>query len=212
MDPEYENLLEVGQLAWTMLAYAVHGAIAGLHVGLASFLCVTSLTAMLRPNADGPWLRCLGFLVPAAGTQRRSALVRGALGLLLLAPVLVAAPMSVSLAAAVASFVWLAFGERSARPFGGLARTVAGAAAVLTAAFMVWEGDDNLRLTAQLVGPAMEWRAEEVDWQLQRDPASPKRGDLAPDFELQDPEGRRVVRLSDFRGKRPVALIFGSYT
>ena len=47
---------------------------------------------------------------------------------------------------------------------------------------------------------------------LERDRNSPRAGDEAPDFELQDPEGNVRVRLSDFRGKRPVALVFGSYT
>lgn len=37
-------------------------------------------------------------------------------------------------------------------------------------------------------------------------------GDAAPDFTLSDPTGKRSVTLSDFRGKRPVVLIFGSYT
>lgn len=37
-------------------------------------------------------------------------------------------------------------------------------------------------------------------------------GDVAPDFTLSDPTGKRTVTLSDFRGKRPVVLIFGSYT
>ena len=41
---------------------------------------------------------------------------------------------------------------------------------------------------------------------------APKVGDVAPDFELQDPEGETAVRLSDFRDKRPVVLVFGSYT
>lgn len=37
-------------------------------------------------------------------------------------------------------------------------------------------------------------------------------GDLAPDFALKTLEGARPVRLTDFRGKRPVVLVFGSYT
>lgn len=49
----------------------------------------------------------------------------------------------------------------------------------------------------------------------------PQRGDLAPDFDLPyvgksvaSAKGQRAqtVSLSSFRGKRPVALIFGSYT
>ncbi len=49
-------------------------------------------------------------------------------------------------------------------------------------------------------------------WQKQYDPLAPKIGDVAPDFELRDSNGKNPVRLSDFKGKRPVALIFGSYT
>ncbi|MCJ7623600.1 MAG: redoxin domain-containing protein [Anaerolineaceae bacterium] len=41
---------------------------------------------------------------------------------------------------------------------------------------------------------------------------SPKAGDPAPDFELRDVDGENPVRLSEFRGKKPVALIFGSHT
>ena len=41
---------------------------------------------------------------------------------------------------------------------------------------------------------------------------APKAGDLAPDFTLSDISGTKSVTLSDFRGKKPVALIFGSYT
>jgi hypothetical protein len=37
-------------------------------------------------------------------------------------------------------------------------------------------------------------------------------GDLAPDFTLEPPGGGAPVSLSAFRGVRPVALVFGSYT
>jgi hypothetical protein len=37
-------------------------------------------------------------------------------------------------------------------------------------------------------------------------------GDAAPDFTLSDPQGKQKVTLSSFREKRPVILIFGSYT
>lgn len=36
--------------------------------------------------------------------------------------------------------------------------------------------------------------------------------DTAPDFELQTLDRQSTVRLSSFRGVRPVVLIFGSYT
>jgi hypothetical protein len=37
-------------------------------------------------------------------------------------------------------------------------------------------------------------------------------GDAAPDFELLTHDKSETVRLSDFRGQKPVVLVFGSYT
>ena len=39
-----------------------------------------------------------------------------------------------------------------------------------------------------------------------------KIGDPAPDFRLPTPDKSGYVRLSSFRGQRPVVLVFGSYT
>jgi hypothetical protein len=39
-----------------------------------------------------------------------------------------------------------------------------------------------------------------------------KAGDIAPDFTLKTLDGKETVTLSDSRGKKPVVLIFGSYT
>jgi hypothetical protein len=45
-----------------------------------------------------------------------------------------------------------------------------------------------------------------------RDEMGPQVGDYPPDFSLQRLGSDARVRLSSFRGKRPVALVFGSYT
>ena len=37
-------------------------------------------------------------------------------------------------------------------------------------------------------------------------------GDAAPDFDLQTIDKQSRVRLSAFRGQKPVVLVFGSYT
>ncbi len=42
--------------------------------------------------------------------------------------------------------------------------------------------------------------------------SSLKVGQPAPDFELKSLDGKKTVKLSDHKGKRPVVLIFGSYT
>ena len=53
---------------------------------------------------------------------------------------------------------------------------------------------------------------EQKDWQTTHDAQAPKVGEVAPDFELRDSDGQNPVRLSDYRGRRPVALVFGSFT
>ena len=47
---------------------------------------------------------------------------------------------------------------------------------------------------------------------LARDETGPKVGEDAPDFHLKRLGSQERVRLSDFLGRRPVALAFGSYT
>ena len=47
---------------------------------------------------------------------------------------------------------------------------------------------------------------------LVRDETGPKVGEAAPDFSLKRLGSEERVRLSDFRGRRPVALASGSYT
>lgn len=37
-------------------------------------------------------------------------------------------------------------------------------------------------------------------------------GDAAPDFKLKAKDGSSEVRLSTFKGRRPVVLVFGSFT
>ena len=39
-----------------------------------------------------------------------------------------------------------------------------------------------------------------------------KVGQMAPDFALKTKEQDKTVTLSSFRGKKPVVLVFGSYT
>ena len=58
----------------------------------------------------------------------------------------------------------------------------------------------------------LKYRRESNAWQRKYDAHAPKTGDVAPDFELFDVTGKHRIRLSDFKGKKPVALMFGSFT
>jgi hypothetical protein len=55
-------------------------------------------------------------------------------------------------------------------------------------------------------------RREATAWQEAHDAHAPSVGDAAPDFELRDTAGENPQRLSEYRGKTPVALVFGSFT
>ncbi len=48
-------------------------------------------------------------------------------------------------------------------------------------------------------------------WTLARS-GSLQVGEPAPDFALPTPDKESQVRLSSFRGEKPVVLVFGSYT
>jgi hypothetical protein len=58
----------------------------------------------------------------------------------------------------------------------------------------------------------IKFRRKLMKRQTGLDKLAPKFGDLGPDFTLSDISGTESVTLSDFLGKKPVALIFGSYT
>lgn len=216
MDPGYETIIDTKNLIWTLVVYLLHGGIVFLQTSLACFLLGTGALGLLMPDLDRGWLRKLGAIEIGGPTTRSFGGIRVALGLLILAPIVFGAPMGVSLAAVIGALAFLIVLEQRVpaadRLTGRSIRHAAIAFAAISGLFMVWEGEDNLVLGADLLIHSMEWRDEEVAWQNRLDPKSPKVGDLAPDFELQDPEGNVRIRLSDFRGKRPVALVFGSYT
>lgn len=72
-----------------------------------------------------------------------------------------------------------------------------------------------MTIIAELLDDAkfiFRYRREKMRSQKSLDKRAPKVGDHAPDFTLSDISGTESITLSDFRGKKPVALIFGSYT
>ncbi len=51
-----------------------------------------------------------------------------------------------------------------------------------------------------------------LDAVMRRDQMGPHEGESPPDFDLKRMGSEERVRLSSFKGKKPVALVFGSYT
>lgn len=66
-------------------------------------------------------------------------------------------------------------------------------------------------VTQEEMMESMNKRRQEMRGQNQ-EAGGPNVGQEAPDFTLRTLDGDRTVKLSDFRGKKPVILVFGSYT
>ena len=59
---------------------------------------------------------------------------------------------------------------------------------------------------------ATKYREKSKIWHEKHAHLTPKVGEPAPDFSLCDTNGELPIQLSDFKGKKPVALVFGSFT
>ena len=202
MQPDYQNVVDVSTMLPTMFAMVVHVVFAALEVSLAAYLMISGVG---------------GLATGAGGSPPGLGLLRTILGVLLLLPLLLGVPWFISLAACLGTAGALILLERAPATTSPRARQrwtwrLALTGTSLVALFIVWEQADAARLAYEVVQNMREWRDHEVDWQQASDARAPKVGDLAPDFELQNADGTTAVQLSAFRGKRPVALVFGSYT
>jgi hypothetical protein len=204
-------VMETSSLVWIMIPVVLHGLTMAAQLLLAAYLLLHGLALVVKPHDVSPRLGRLGGLRPDGIDARAFGLLQLAAGALVLLPLAFGATWLISGVACLVALVLLLVYGRS-HPQGRLVRTVAIAAAVSVLGFMAWERDDPATLAARILFKARDWRADELEWQLSNDRHSPKVGDLAPDFELQDPSGEKTIRLSAFFGKRPVALVFGSYT
>ena len=73
------------------------------------------------------------------------------------------------------------------------------------------EKDFN-RMMAFTAAMQPERRSALMQFLAERETLAPDVGSHAPDFDLPRLGSTERVRLSSFRGRKPVALIFGSYT
>ncbi len=214
MDPGYETVVDIGSMLGSLLTMAIHAVFLAVQLALAVFLVSSGLYAMLFPERESRGLQRLGATHLGDPSARGYGAARLVLGLGLMAPFVLGASFVVSLLASVAALTLLSVIERglTSRELGRWVRLAAIGSAGMVAAIIAIEQEDALDLGVEIIANTNYWRAHELEWQLEHDRHSPKVGDLAPDFELQDPSGQTAVRLSDFRGQRPVALVFGSYT
>ena len=216
MNTPYESVVDPTTIVWTAVAGLIHVGIIASQLGLGVFLIATGSHNLFTPTLDSKWLRRLGVVPIVREATQKIGGLRITLGIGLLLPLIAGAHFVVSLLSCVGALLMLVFLERGidaeSKVIGRFTRRTAIALPVLLSLFMLWEGEDGLEQGVEILTTARSWQVHEKDWQLSNDVEAPKVGELAPDFELQDPTGESVVRLADFRGNRPVALIFGSYT
>lgn len=83
---------------------------------------------------------------------------------------------------------------------------------IFIVAVLVLTGQFQKIPTVRLFINIFRYRKIETEWQIKYDAYAPKEGEPAPDFELMDVKGGKSIKLSEFKGRKPVGLIFGSFT
>lgn len=74
-------------------------------------------------------------------------------------------------------------------------------------------GVSRVNVLRSHLGGCPDWLKPAIQDLIDEEAAGPGEGQEAPDFCLKRLSGvEKRVRLSQFKGNRPVALIFGSYT
>lgn len=212
------NPMVIKYVGLTGIAYGIHVYLALAQVILSLFLVASGYILLSRKETISVWPARLGLRI---SEQARKWSLNGwlliATGITLLLPLL-GLPYWLTIVSCAVSVFWLlVLGSDTAdvrqNKTGGVFRNGLAVSAVIILGFTLWEGRDLVRAGWDVTYKAAYWDYKEVQvWQKKHNPNAPKVGELAPDFELTDVHGAQTVRLSDFRGKRPVVLLFGSFT
>lgn len=200
------------------ITYGTHALLAIAQIALCIFMVANGVILLSKKTQVGKWAARFGL---AASEKLGQTPVKG--WLIILTGVGLIVPLFgvshwIAIISCTASIYWLIAlsgysTDIDGKKTGGLARKGLLAGAVLVLGFTVWEGRDLMRAAWEVSYKAVYWRNKEVaGWQHDNNPNVPKPGEMAPDFELTDVHGEKTVRLSDFRGQRPVVLLFGSFT
>lgn len=200
------------------IVYGTHAYLAFAQVVLSLFLVANGAILLSNRKQLGKWAQRLGLMKNERHGQNSlyGWLMLGT-GAALILP-LFGLPHWFAIIACPVSFYWikaLASGidETDRKKTGSLVRKGLMISTVLILGFTIWEGRDLVRACWDITNKAAYWQNKEVHgWQKKNNPNVPKVGETAPNFELTDVTGTQTVRLSDFRGKRPVVLLFGSFT
>jgi len=213
MDP-----MVIKYLGLAGITYGTHAYLAVVQVLLCIFLVYNGIVMLSSSMQAGKWSRKLGIIVnrDAEGSNWKSWMMLTT-GIAFILPIFGITQWIVVLACPVAIYLLIYLSADLADPqikkTGNIVRKGLAVSALFIFGFTMWEGRDLVRAGWDVNYKAIYWRNKEVSgWQKENNPNVPKPGELAPDFELTDVTGTKTMRLSDFWGKRPVVLLFGSFT
>ncbi len=213
----YPFNLDPSTFIFVLAGYGIHIFLVAAQGTLIVYLLLSGILILNDFGQNNKLLRNFGLVSHIAEEKRNSlgSLKIGS-GILLLLPSVLGIHFLISGGAALIALFCLIYQEKKMPPEqkrpGALIRGMAISIAALLSIFIFLEGADNIELGIRIFSKAIHYRDAEKAWQLESDTRSPKTGDAAPDFELSDPYGEMTVSLSDFKGRRPVALIFGAHT
>ncbi|MBW2370238.1 MAG: hypothetical protein JRH15_20400 [Deltaproteobacteria bacterium] len=211
------NYLVMKYLFWTAMSYGLQLFFSIVQLLLSLYLIVSGALCIAGQGQDRKWLQRLGLGTDYLPESRRLVgCLKIALGIAMLLPISLGAPFWFTSIACLAAFLFIFYMARQKTPSserpGKRARYAVCLAAIFIFGLTVYEGKDLIVTTKVVFKKAMVYRTSEKSWQQEHNPNTPKVGAMAADFELFDPSGKKRFRLSEFQGKRPVVLIFGSYT
>jgi hypothetical protein len=213
MDP-----MVVKYLALAGITYGTHAYLAVAQILLCVYLVISGSVLLLSKDRLGKLARRLGLVVNNQGEKNSiQSWLMIATGIAFILP-LFGFSYWIAVAACPLAIFWIlsmttGLINQQERQVGNLMRKGLAISAVLVFGFTIWEGRDLVYAGFDVNYKAVYWRNQEVTiWQQENNPNVPKIGEMAPDFELTDNTGNDSVRLSDFRGKKPVVLLFGSFT
>lgn len=209
------DMMVVKYLGLAGLTYGTHAYLAVAQLFLAIYLITSGVLLLSSREELGKWTKRFGFVInPSNRNNKTKSWLMIATGTLFVLPLLGVSYWVAVLACPITLFFILQMTKgMTGVVSGNVMRKGMAISAILIFCFTIWEGRDLVFASFEITYKAKYWRDKEVSvWQEEHNPNAPKIGDLAPDFELSDYTGTTTVRLSDYRGKKPVVLLFGSFT
>lgn len=209
------DMMVVKYLALAGVTYGTHAYLAVTQLFLALYLITSGIVLLSSRVKLGKWAERFGLVInPSNRKKRMKCWLMITTGVLLLLPLFGVSYWIAVLACPITLFFILQMTTGMARvTSGNVMRKGMAVSVVLIFCFTIWEGRDLVFAGFDVNYKAISWRHKEVSvWQKDNNPNVPKIGDMAPDFELSDYTGKTTVRLSDYRGEKPVVLLFGSFT